>query len=410
MKFLLSLIVLMIITFAGTKFFSGKKDLSLGIKNIFFTGLEYIIVGFILGPVIFNILDGDSIVKFEPFTVFGLTWIGFLFGIQFEFKQLKKLPKKFFSITIVQGIFTFISVFLAINFIPPLFLKSQKTDILISALILGSISVSTAPSALSIVNKNFRFRNRKLFDLLRYISSVDSLLSIIIFSFLVSYLVNNNFPGISILLFAEWILITILIGVIPAFFFSFILKLSKKHYDFIAILIGIIAFTGGLAFHFNHSSLVSGFFGGIILANLCRKRVDAIIFLQEAEKSIYILILLLLGASLDLSVSFIFIFFAIFFLFRVFGKFTGNFIAIKLFPANFSIPNTVGLALLSEGGIGFAILIDFHLLFPQYGKIAIVIVLLSAAITELISPKLILSQFSKKDPTKNNDFSEDLEG
>lgn len=396
MKFLISLGIVIAVALLGSRLSSSRMWVSMGVKNILLTGVEYIFLGILLGRFFLNIIDETSILKFRPFLIFGLSWIGFLFGIQFEFRLLRKLPRKFFSVTLIQAIFTFASVFSAVFFLVPLFSNFALSEIFVLALFFGSISVSTAPSALSIVNRNYRFRNQKLCDLMRYISGVDSLFSILFFSFLISYLANKNFPGISFLLFFEWFGVTILIGIAPSFIFSFLLKLTKNHSEFIALLIGIIAFTGGIAFQLHHSSLVAGFFGGFVVANICRKRVDAIKLLREAENSIYIIILLLLGAGLDLSGGFDLMFFLIFFLFRVFGKLGGNFLALKLFPAKFYTPGMMGLALLSEGSIGFAILINFYILFPEYSKTVIVIALISAIITELMSPKLILTQFREK--------------
>jgi hypothetical protein len=213
---------------------------------------------------------------------------------------------------------------------------------------------------------------------------------------------SNSFTDVKIWIFFEWIGITVLIGIIPSVIFSFLLKLSKNYHEFIALLIGVIAFTGGIAFHFNHSSLVTGFLGGVVIANMCRKRIDAIKILKGAERSIYIIILLILGAGLKDPYGFEIVIFVVYFVFRAIGKMGGNYLGLKIFPASFKTPITIGIALLSEGGISFAILINFYILFPQYSKIVLPVGIISALISELISPKLILMQFREKELRKKS--------
>jgi len=49
---------------------------------------------------------------FDPLgkVFFGLSWIGFLFGLQFEVKRLMTLPRRYFSITAIQSSIVFILV------------------------------------------------------------------------------------------------------------------------------------------------------------------------------------------------------------------------------------------------------------------------------------------------------------
>ncbi len=400
MKFLLVILIVLPISVLGAKYFSTGRGTKMGIRNIILTGTEYILLGIVLGSSVLNIIDKSSIVQLKPFIVFGLSWIGFLFGIQFEFRLLKKLPKKYFSITAVQAVTTYISVFFSIYYIAPLFTVYTFEDRLVTALFLSTLAMSTAPLALSIVNRFYKFKNQKLFNLLRYISSVDSLFALFFFAFLISFMKSSQFPQINIIEVVGKFSLSVIIGFIPALIFSYLLRIVKNYYEFTAIFIGLIAFIGGFSTEFGHSSLFSGFFGGILLANVIRKRVDALLFLREAEHSVYILVLLLIGASLKITGGVEISLLIVFFIFRVVGKVSGNFVAIKIFPANFKIPPYYGISLLSEGGTGFAILINFYILFPGFAQSVFIIVLLSSLVTEFLSPRIISAMFKKKELTK----------
>ncbi|MEN8153644.1 MAG: cation:proton antiporter [Acidobacteriota bacterium] len=397
MKFLLALVILTGIAVLGSKISFLRKEFSLGVKNIFFTGIEYILIGLILGESGIKILDIETLPKFYPFLVFGLAWIGYLFGVQFEFQQVKKLPRMFFSITAIQAFVTFLSVsiIMFIVFRNFFFMKFQIS--LILSIFLGTIALSTAQSAIAIVNKNYKFKNQKLFDLLRYVSGVDGVFAIMVFAVLLAFMKNGNSLSLNPALTLLWLSISVLIGFIPAVIFRIMNRVRPGIQEFPVFLVGVIIFTGGLAIQLNHSPLVCGFFGGIIIANSCRYRTRVLLFLHEAEKAIYIIMLLILGAGWnpDKGINFILVLFYI--VFRLLGKFFGNFIAARSFRSTFKIPSTIGIALLSEGGLSFGILINFIILFPELSDKIIYIVILSSFINELLSPRLILTQFKEKE-------------
>ncbi|MCK4888590.1 MAG: hypothetical protein KAS97_01585, partial [Candidatus Aminicenantes bacterium] len=187
MKFLIAIIIIAGTALIGSRITFIRKQLGLGVKNIFFTGIEYILLGLLLGGSGLKILDADTIRKFQPFLIFGLAWVGYLYGIQFEIKLVRGLPKKFFSITAIQAIITFIIVSLSMfTFFHLLSIISLEKAIIIS-IVLGITALSTAQSALAIANRNFKFKDQRLFDLLRYIAAVDGLFSMFFFSVFLAF-------------------------------------------------------------------------------------------------------------------------------------------------------------------------------------------------------------------------------
>ena len=110
MKVILAIVLIALIALIGSRLTFFSRRLDMGLKNIIFTGTEYIFLGVILGNYGLNLLDAGTLLLLEPLLFFGLSWIGFLFGLQFEFKRLKALPKRYFSITAIQSSIVFILV------------------------------------------------------------------------------------------------------------------------------------------------------------------------------------------------------------------------------------------------------------------------------------------------------------
>ncbi|MCP4634839.1 MAG: hypothetical protein GY855_18070, partial [candidate division Zixibacteria bacterium] len=83
-----------------------NRRLPLGFRNILLTGTEYIIIGVLLGAMGLDIIDSQTRGQLQPFILFGLSCIGFLYGLQFELKQLRTLPRFYLSISAIQACIT----------------------------------------------------------------------------------------------------------------------------------------------------------------------------------------------------------------------------------------------------------------------------------------------------------------
>lgn len=396
MKFLIAIAIIAGTALIGTRITFLRKQFGQGVRNIFITGIEYILIGLFLGGSFLKILDTDTISKFQPFLIFGLAWVGYLYGMQFEIKLVKTLPRKFFSITAIQAIITFIMVSSSM-FAFFFFGSGLPVNIaFILSIVLGITAISTAQSALAIANKNFKFKDQRLCDLLRYIAGVDGLFAIFFFAVFLAFTNHGTSTLASTGAVLTWLGLTAFTGFVPALIFLLMNRTGYKHSDFLLLLTGIIAFTGGMSYQLGLSPLISGVIAGIAIANTCKFRIRALNFLSDGEKPIYILMLIILGAGWDLNHRISIAAVLIFIVFRTAGKVAGNFTAAKSFRSLFRIPPGMGFSLLSEGGISFGIIINFKIIYPELSDQIIYIILISAFFFELISPRLILLFFRER--------------
>ncbi len=402
MKLLLAIVIIAIIALIGSRITFLNRRLPMGFRNILLTGTEYIFIGLLLGGMGLNVLDANTLPKLNPFLLFGLSWIGFLYGLQFEYRLLKTLPRRYFSITAVQSFVTFCIVSVSMYLILDRYFILSQTVICLAALTLGSTASCTAQSAIAIVNMNYRIKNRGLLDLMRYISSVDGLFSLAFFAVALSIISDIDSEAFSILGSMKLFGISILVGAIPAVILIILSKSQFSQQEFMVFLIGIILFCGGLANHVHYSPLIAGLLCGIITANFCRQRLHALSIVVHAEKSIYIILLLIIGASWEFKFDVSLFVGIIYFLVRILGKVTGGFLATRIFKPFYNVPVGFGLGLISEGGLVIAIILNFRLLYPSVGNSLITIVVISVLASELLSPRLILAQFDKTEiPIKN---------
>ncbi len=399
MKLLLAIVIIFVISVLGARLTFINRRLSLGFRNLLLTGTEYILIGVALGGMGINVLDTDALNKLEPFLVFGLCWIGFLFGLQFKVRQLKNLPVFYFSISAIQSFITFVLVAVSMYLIFKQYVVLPGSILIMVAITLGSSASCTAQSALAIVSKSYKFKNRRLLDLMRYISGIDGFYALCFFALALSI-----FPGAEVVSFdlyksIKWIFVSSAMGIIPALILISLSRVRFSQQEFTVFLIGTVFLCGGLAHQIRYSPLISGLVCGVITANFCRHHLRALSEVLHAEKSIYICLLLLLGAGWDFKLDFSLVIAGIYFFMRILGKFIGAFTGGKIFKPDYKVPPYLGLGLISEGGLAIAIIINFKLLYPFIADPLITIIILSVFISELFSPWFILSQFDKGERT-----------
>ncbi len=392
MKLLLAIALISLIALIGSRLTFFSRRLTMGLKNIIFTGTEYIFLGLFLGSWGLNILDAETLKKLEPFLLFGLSWIGFLFGLQFEIKRLKVLPRRYFSITAIQSFVVFVIVSSAVWCGLHIFQLLPEHLILLASIMLGSCASCTAQSAIAIVNHNFRIENRKLLELMRYISSVDGLFALIFFAAALCILPNGGLVSFGFLQSLGWLAMSIAMGVLPALVLIFLSRTRFTPQEYMVFLIGVIMFCGGLAERLHYSSLVAGLVCGIVTANFCPHRLRALSIVVHAEKSIYITLLILLGAGWHFKIGATLIVVAVYFASRLIAKIAGVFAATRIYKPKYEVPPQLGLGLISEGGLSVAIIINVTLLYPVLSDVLITIIVLSVIINEYISPVLIVKQ------------------
>jgi hypothetical protein len=402
MKLLLAIVIIIVVSVLGSRLTFLNRRLSMGFHSILLTGTEYIFIGVILGGMGLNVLDDNALSQMEPFLVFGLCWIGFLFGLQFKIRQLKKLPTYYFTIAAGQALVTFLAVSWVMYTVFKIFTDLPETVLLMTAVTLGSAASSTAQSALGIVSMNYKFENRRLLDLMRYISGIDGVYALFYFAMALGILPGGEAAPFDIAASMRWFFSSIAMGIIPALIFISLSKVRFTPQEFLVFLIGTVMFCGGLSHQIRYSPLIAGLVCGVVTANFCRHHLRALSEVLRAEKSIYIILLLMLGANWNFTFDFSLLVAGIYFVVRVLGKFTGTFASTRVFKPGFKVPSTLGLGLISDGGLSIAIIINFKILYPGLGNALITVTIVSVFINEFLSPFLILSQFDRKERVSGN--------
>jgi Kef-type K+ transport system membrane component KefB len=401
MKLLLSIVIIVVIAVVGSRVTFINRRLPLGFRNLIFTGTEYIFIGILLGRTGLNIIDSSTLNNLTPFVILGLSWIGFLFGLQFNFKSLRGLPRHYFSMSAVQALTAFLVITPVVYIAVTHFFSISRETALLMALTLGSAGCCTAQSAIAVVNNNYRFQNRKLFSFLRFVSAVDGVFALIFFSLAFALFSFSSLSEIHLFHSLYWLLLSFILGALSALLFFVFGQMKFSKQEFLVFLLGVVLFSGGLAVKTNGSPLLIGFLGGLFAANISRHRLRALDVMVHSEKAIYIILLVIIGAAWTFRLNTVLIVAGVYVFIRMVAKLLGTLAATSFFKTGFKAPAWIGLGLVSEGGFSVAIVINFSLVYPALSDYLVTVIVLSMFINEILSPRFLLFQLENPKPTQS---------
>ncbi|MDA0335095.1 MAG: hypothetical protein O2782_08030 [bacterium] len=393
MKLVLAAALVTALAFAGARFsflhlsLSGVRG-SLWMRNILLTGTEFVFVGLLLGSPFLGILDDMTLVGLAPILGMGLSWIGLLFGIQWQVHRWDGVVRSGLVPALVQA-----SVVTVIIAVPFFFLLRWSLDLshawcLVGALTLGAAGSDTAQSALALVGRSARGESRALARLLRLVADLDGLVAVAVFGAVCWLPVLHGDTG-SVGL---WAALSVGLGVVMGLVVVALTSYQLAEEELLLVLLGTVFSGGGLALYLSLSPLFVNAVTGAVVANLAQKRVLTSLqsLLVRGDRSVYVLFLILAGAQwhpsgwgvLSLAVAYLIL--------RTTGKLAGNWLAFRgvVTPA---VPGRMGLGLLSHGGLAIAVVVNLQQIHDGSSPVVdavTTIVLVGVVVSELFSPSL----------------------
>ena len=358
----------------------------------------YILAGLLLGPSGFRLVTNESIgSNLEHFTQIALMLIAFGIGEHLDIKRLRHSIKTVGGIGLAEtsGAFLFVAigtffVALAMGVGLP---HWQVKEYFILALLLGAVSVATAPAATLHVMRELKAVG-PLTTILMAVVAVDDGLAIIMFSMAIS--VARNLVGSAeaslltggISCFVE-ILGSLMIGVITGLLIDYFVNKLKRQSEMLTVGLALLLLCGEGARMTGLSPLLAGMAAGFTIVNRDFRDVRIFRALNAFEPPIYVLFFTLAGTQLHLSALALAGWLGlVYFLFRSLGKIAGAYVGATLTDALPPIKKYLGLALVPQAGvaIGLIFLIQGDQDLAVYSSIITPVVLAGVVISELVGP------------------------
>ena len=363
----------------------------------------YIVVGMLLSPSFFNILSHRLINRdLHVITEIALGIIAYSIGGSLVFSRLKRLGKSIIWITFSQAgaAFLLTTAFL-IPTIPFLTgLHGPEYDLLGTylpmALVIGAISVSTAPAAVLAIIAELRASGSFTSTLLGVIAIGDGI-AVIIFSLAgttAHVLLNPDTASLIKMLgkaMAE-IGLSLFLGILAGMVLKFMARHAYRRGAALMIVLGVLFSTIGAASLLGASALLTSMVMGFIIVNWEERHHEFFMAVEQVEEPLFGLFFGLAGAHIDLELlkSAGLLAIAILII-RIAGKQLGTWAGARISNAPKKVRNYLGIGLFPQAGVTIGLVLIAQEIFPSpvVASILMNAVIASVIINELIAPPFV---------------------
>lgn len=388
MKLFAALLIMILLVFSGYHLTFRSMRLPLFARKLYLTGIEFLLLGVLLGPYFLNLLDVNTLRDLEPMSALLLGWIGLLFGFQFEVPKLRRYSFDYFLAGFLESAATFLVVFFGVYFAVSFISLFEDSSRIVMSCVSASIAACTSQTWLGLMAPAAIRRHHEAITLLRFISAVSSFAALLVFSaaFLFFPLVDGA-PD-SARLFSRAV-IGLCVGIGGVIMWELMVSQRRSYAELVLIVIGMVVMVSGLATFHHFSPLVANFILGLAIVNISREKERVYKVLTSVEKPAYLLLLVLLGAGWAASPGFAVMLGAGFFCLRVLGKYVGGYVVTR-FSRFRTYPAHLGFGLLDTGGLPLAILYDFRQGFVDTANSMLVgIILFAIVLNDIVSPHFL---------------------
>ncbi len=383
-KVIAGLIVLVVLAYLGGNRRVVRFQEQLGISGVITAGFPFVALGLIASLPSVGILSGDVLARLRPVLHFGLGWLGFIIGAQLDIRVLDRVPKGTAYLILVEALGPFGITAAGCGAVMLAFgLSWRDPAVWRDVILLGAAAAMTAP-------RKFRgFANRtwhegRGVDIL--LGQLDELVGVIGLLFITAYFRDTTASSWQIPNTA-WVFVSLGLGVAIGILIFAMVRVPQSNAEFLAVVLGAIAFASGLAVYLHLSPIVICFIAGVLVTNFPNEQRESIFrILNHLERPVHLLFLIIAGAVWDFWDWRGWALVPLFVIGRVVGKYTGV-IASKtavgaLLPVGFA-DNRQLVAPMS--GLSIALVISVSSLYADPGLAWVVTAVIGGSIlTELL--------------------------
>lgn len=392
--------LIFLVSYVFTRRLFSTRLALLGFRSLFFSGTEFVLVGYMIGTSGLGLLTPSMIDSLEPLIHLALGWAGLMFGLQFNRRTMRLYQRRRWAIGFAQALITSAIVggisWLSIASLIPSMDAEMR---LRAAVILGICAGPTAPTSIHYFSRVFQIRGR-VNRLLKFIAGIDGVPSVVLLGFAGALLHITDPSHAGGLPGWKWLLVGTLIGVLLGLLLAVLVGLQFTPEELFLFVLGIVALASGLAQFLHLPTVFLAFVAGLTAANTAWHREEVHKLTAYAEKPIYLTFLVLAGTHIHLADSRVLSIAAAVVVLRLLGKTVGNSTWRWLSIEPRARDPRLGLALLSQGGLTLVIAMDFLFLYgsdpERLADTTLVVsgVVVAVLVNELLSPLFIRALFA----------------
>jgi len=378
----LLLMGLLVLTYLGSFLVAGRTVRGAGLPS----GIEYVALGFVLGPQALDLVGGDALASFEPVVHVALGWLAFAVGLDFGYSGDRRVSVGSLVLGTLSSLMTgsavAAAVWLAMSRLH--FDATLHERLLLAGGVGAACSETTRHAVRWVVERHSA--SGPLAVRLNEVAHADDFLPLLAVAVLFALEPTRNV--VVRIPLRDWPAITVGLGLLLGGGAALLARSELRLEDTWGVLFGVTLIAIGTSARLGLSTLTATFFVGIAVSLLSRHRRELRAMVAPTERPVVLPALLLAGARIDLHVDHALPWIAGSAIgARIVAKVVlGWILAVSSRSARKAGP-LVGLSLLSSGGLAVCIGLAFALRFPGLvGDTVLAIAVLSATVGEFIGP------------------------
>jgi hypothetical protein len=351
------------------------------------TGVEYLLLGFLLGPAFPAIHALDDVTGLLPIIALAAGWVGLLRGTDFDFTSLQKLDPATWRVVFLHHLLPAVTVgFGSYYFFTETgWVIVSPRDAMLSSAALACFAATDSSEPFDLLARRYEISGR-LAPLLRNGTRLGDIGVILAFG-LIFCIFHENAPEAQDYSPSLWAWVTVLLGAALGFLFSLFLVGDESDNSRFLALVGIIAFASGGAYFLELSPLAVNLSMGFVLVNFARGGQLLHTTLESTERPMALVLLVFAGAlweRTELVPTLLGL--GGFLVVRTGAKWLASAIA----GWGTSLRKDLFRGLLAHGDVTLAMAVSFRLVYDgEAAKIAYSVVLGSVILNGLMAPRLL---------------------
>jgi Kef-type K+ transport system membrane component KefB len=379
---ILLLMGLLVLSYLGSFLVGGRTVRGAGLPS----GVEYVALGFVLGPQALDLVGGDMLASFEPVVQVALGWLAFAVGLDFAYSGDRRARAGSIVLATLSVVLTGGAVAAATWLgIRRLHVGATMTE---QILLAGGVGVACSETTRHAVRWVLERHTASgpLAERLNEIANTDDLLPLLAVAVLFALVPATHVATRNPLL--DWPAITVGLGLLLGAGAALLVRSELKLDETWAILFGVSLIAIGTTARLGLSTLTASFFAGLAVSLLSKHGKELRAMVAPTERPVLLPALLLAGAHLDFhagpKLPWIA---ALAIAARFAAKIVFGWVLAATSKSARKAGALVGLSLMSSGALAISIGLAFALRFPGVvGDTVLVVAALSATVGEFVGP------------------------
>ena len=330
----------------------------LGLTVLLSSGVPFLAMGVVFRLPAVGVLTDEVVADLRPALEFGLGWLGFVVGMQFDVRELDQLPEKSGAVVLAESA---IPLGLTAGACALALFGLGSEWSLRDALVLGACAAPASPIAAVALARS---SGSLPASIVARVTVLNDVAGVAVLGLVCAFFRPTDELSAWKLPHVAWLFVTLGMGGVLGILTYVLVRSAKGLSEEVAYLLGAVALSAGMAGYLAISPLVACAIAGALLTNLPHERMTELrASILQLERPLYLIFLLVAGALWDPTAWQGWALVPVFVLSRVGAKMLGATIATRTGPPQLPDAMTLGIALSPQSPIAIAVIVSFSTLY-----------------------------------------------